>query len=512
MYQFQINYFSKFHYGEKKIKRECFLTTIILLSVILLHGSVCAQKKSISLTETEQTWLNQNHTVKIRISNSPPFMFNEGGFRGISVDYLKNIFNHHNINYQFISGKEIPWKQALENIKNHKTIDLLPTAKITEDRKHNMVFTEEYLFMPWVIFSRNNSPFISGIKDLVGKTLSVPDGYVMHILLREKYPGIKLKVVSGSNTVEKCLILLAQGEVDAYAGNLTMGSYIIQKNGYTNLKVAAPTPFGTHNQAMAIRSDWPELSLIINKTLKNFSQKEHSEILNRWLSVRYDHGIQTEDVIKWITGVAGILIAIMSIVLLWNRRLNKEIDIRLKVEDQLRESEYKYKSLSDASFEGIIISRKGVIIDANTAMTNMFGYRTEELIGMESIELIETNSRQVVEDNISTDYEKPYETTGLKKDGTVFPIELQAKIYTYKGKKVRVTAGRDLTAQKRTEEEIKNLIGILPLCSYCKKIRNDKGYWEQVDVYIHKYSQADVSHSICPNCMAENYPDVDIEA
>lgn len=54
--------------------------------------------------------------------------------------------------------------------------------------------------------------------------------------------------------------------------------------------------------------------------------------------------------------------------------------------------------------------------------------------------------------------------------------------------------------------EVKALRGILPLCSFCKKIRDDKGYWEQVDVYIHKYSEADISHSTCPECMKKNYP------
>ena len=59
-------------------------------------------------------------------------------------------------------------------------------------------------------------------------------------------------------------------------------------------------------------------------------------------------------------------------------------------------------------------------------------------------------------------------------------------------------------------KEIKTLRGILPLCSFCKKIRYDKGYWEQVDVYIHKHSQADISHSTCPECAKEHYPDLDI--
>ncbi|GAB6907211.1 membrane hypothetical protein [Desulfosarcina cetonica] len=54
-------------------------------------------------------------------------------------------------------------------------------------------------------------------------------------------------------------------------------------------------------------------------------------------------------------------------------------------------------------------------------------------------------------------------------------------------------------------KEIKTLRGILPLCSFCKKIRNDKGYWEQVDVYIQKHLQADVSHSVCPDCAKKHY-------
>ena len=51
------------------------------------------------------------------------------------------------------------------------------------------------------------------------------------------------------------------------------------------------------------------------------------------------------------------------------------------------------------------------------------------------------------------------------------------------------------------------LKGILPLCSFCKKIRNPKGDWEEVDVYIHHHSEADVSHAVCPACMKKHYPE-----
>lgn len=57
--------------------------------------------------------------------------------------------------------------------------------------------------------------------------------------------------------------------------------------------------------------------------------------------------------------------------------------------------------------------------------------------------------------------------------------------------------------------EIKELRGILPICSFCKKIRNDKGCWEQIEVYIHNHTDADFSHSICPDCLKKNYPDMD---
>ena len=56
-------------------------------------------------------------------------------------------------------------------------------------------------------------------------------------------------------------------------------------------------------------------------------------------------------------------------------------------------------------------------------------------------------------------------------------------------------------------DEIKQLKGILPLCSFCKKVRDDSGYWEQVDVYLDTHSNADISHSICPDCFEEHYPE-----
>lgn len=56
-------------------------------------------------------------------------------------------------------------------------------------------------------------------------------------------------------------------------------------------------------------------------------------------------------------------------------------------------------------------------------------------------------------------------------------------------------------------DEIQVLRGILPICSFCKKVRDDKGYWEAVDSYISRHSETRFSHSICPKCMEKEYPE-----
>lgn len=62
---------------------------------------------------------------------------------------------------------------------------------------------------------------------------------------------------------------------------------------------------------------------------------------------------------------------------------------------------------------------------------------------------------------------------------------------------------------KEAYENIGVLKGLIPICSKCKKVRKDDGFWEQVDVYITEHSEADFSHSLCPDCAKELYPDLD---
>lgn len=63
---------------------------------------------------------------------------------------------------------------------------------------------------------------------------------------------------------------------------------------------------------------------------------------------------------------------------------------------------------------------------------------------------------------------------------------------------------------KNALAEVKTLSGLLPLCLHCKKVRDDKGYWNQIEAYIERNSEVDISHSICPECAEKYYPDMDL--
>lgn len=78
-------------------------------------------------------------------------------------------------------------------------------------------------------------------------------------------------------------------------------------------------------------------------------------------------------------------------------------------------------------------------------------------------------------------------------------------------KKTKVANEKLIQELKEALEEVDTLRGFLPICTQCKKIRDDSGYWQQIDIYIKDRSKVEFSHSICPDCAAELYPDIKLE-
>ena len=123
--------------------------------------------------------------------------------------------------------------------------------------------------------------------------------------------------------------------------------------------------------------------------------------------------------------------------------------------EALGQSEERFRLLADEVVEGVVLSEGGRIFDANRSFTRMYGYEPEEVIGMDAVELVPPGPREMVSRRILDGDEEPYESEGLKKDGTVFPIEVRPRRVPYGGRPVRVTSVLDLTERKRSEEALR---------------------------------------------------------
>jgi hypothetical protein len=96
--------------------------------------------------------------------------------------------------------------------------------------------------------------------------------------------------------------------------------------------------------------------------------------------------------------------------------------------------------------------------------------------------------------------------------GLIISISLFAGIYLIKPlflSMVRAEEEREklIAELKDALASIKTLKGMLPICASCKKIRDDKGYWSQIEAYVHEHSEAEFTHAICPECARRLYPD-----
>ncbi|MEI6554393.1 MAG: PAS domain S-box protein [Paludibacter sp.] len=129
----------------------------------------------------------------------------------------------------------------------------------------------------------------------------------------------------------------------------------------------------------------------------------------------------------------------------------QDITKRKKAEANIEESREKYRGLSEASFESIFFSEKGVCIEQNLAAEKMFGYTTEEALTRYGTDWIVPEDREMVMNNMLSGTEKPYEATALRKDGTTFPCILMGRMMFYKGRNVRVTSLTDISERKQAE-------------------------------------------------------------
>lgn len=232
--------------------------------------------------------------------------------------------------------------------------------------------------------------------------------------------------------------------------------------------------------------------------------------------------------------------------------LNKMIDrIKQSIDDlkksqkiALEEKEKAEKYLNTAMVAFLVLDKKGEVILANPHCLHMLQYQDTEILGHNWFETcVAEQDRMQIQKRFNTRLqnqffaELPFESSVLTKDDKICIVEWRdTHLYDQNRNLIGMLwSGVDITEKKANEaelekyrkhledlvkertaelenalENIKTLKGIVPICSHCKKIRDDKGYWNQLEAYMAKHSDAEFSHGICPECAKKYYPDMDL--
>ena len=197
--------------------------------------------------------------------------------------------------------------------------------------------------------------------------------------------------------------------------------------------------------------------------------------------------------------------------------------LRYKSQKALKISNTKFISLFMGNPDpAAYLDNKFRVVEINSKFIEFFGYNLDEVRGKLIFDLIvpESRMKEAKELNMNTK-SVYYDTIRKNKNGNFLdvaisaaPIEVDGKqtgtfiIYKDISRRREIEKEREqlITDLKKALEDVKTLSGLIPICSHCKKVRDDSGYWEQVEFYLAKRTNADFSHGICPDCLKQFYP------
>jgi PAS domain S-box-containing protein len=214
--------------------------------------------------------------------------------------------------------------------------------------------------------------------------------------------------------------------------------------------------------------------------------------------------------------------------IVYAEHLREEITERRRVERALEESEERFRTVADFAYDWEYwIGPDGKSIYVSPSCERITGYPQDEF--QEDPELIQKIAHRDERELIARHLKEEMESReALSIDFRILTRTGEERwiahvcqpVYSTDGTLLgRRATNRDITKRKHAMEEreklvvelqdalakVKTLSGLLPICASCKKIRDDKGYWTQLEAYIRDHSEAEFSHSICPECKEKIY-------
>lgn len=257
--------------------------------------------------------MKQHPTVHVAIDQAwgpIEFVTDTGEFSGIASGYLNYLSSKTGIS--FLPAKTLNWTEAVEQMQAGK-LDMYSAVANTPERRQYVDYTEPYLRFSTVIATQKGEQFIGNMKRLNDELVVVVEGYAAHENLRNQYPNIKLMLVKNP---KEGLEAVAKGEAYAYIDNIAVISHLIQKNNFSNVQISGESPFRA-DISMAVRKDWPELTSIIQKTLRGMDEATKNQLTDDWLQITYKKEFEWQTILLILLPLGIALLAF----LLHNRRL-----------------------------------------------------------------------------------------------------------------------------------------------------------------------------------------------
>jgi len=294
------------------------LTAVALLIAMLAPVTGEGNHGTVELTPAETQWLA---TLPVPVRRGadpawPPFEFRDkqGVYAGMCQDYTNIIVERLHLQLKLVPG--LDWNEVLDGIRK-KELDIISCISMTPERETYLAFTKPFITSPQVIFTREDYPYISGLKGLQGKSVAAVKGYSITDILARDYPELKLVLMD--NTLE-ALRAVTVGQADAFVDTLAVGIYYIRKQNLANLKVAAPTGIPSLEMRFGFRKDWWPLVPIVEKVLDTITPEEHTNIQQHWVNVKYDPLIDYS--LLWKVG--GSLSVLLLLAGLWIRQVQRQ--------------------------------------------------------------------------------------------------------------------------------------------------------------------------------------------
>ncbi|MGE4556827.1 MAG: transporter substrate-binding domain-containing protein [Desulfovibrionaceae bacterium] len=301
---------------------------------------------SLNFTDSEKAWLKAHPTIRIGVDRSyEPYesISSNGEYRGVVSDYVRLLAERTGLKLKLVTAGSLTERL---NLLEQGEIEAIATLVPTPERKKRMLFSRPYLAFPSVIVVQEDNLFISQLEDLYGeKVASIRSSYPVESL-QAKHPQIELKLF---DTPREALLAVSEGDASAFVGNLAMVSYTIRKYAISGLSVSAQVGSIVENMCWGVNNENPELVSILDKILGSVTPSMRRAIYDKWIVFPFEDALEFQRSLVWVWRGAALAGGLILLVLLRNFRLRRVIRERMRVEEALRESETRYRSLFEDS-------------------------------------------------------------------------------------------------------------------------------------------------------------------